>query len=123
EAQLRAWSRPVALSSAAPYRLCFRLEEPESDDTPLWRVRYFLQARSDPSLLIPAESVWKLKGSKPPAWAGGGFKPREHLLFSLGQASAIAPRVEERLRSATPTGYALDTDGAFEFLNTRAGAL
>lgn len=123
EAQLRAWSRPVALSSAAPYRLCFRLEEPESDDRPLWRVRYFLQARSDPSLLIPAESVWKLKGIKPPFWAEGDFKPREHLLFSLGQASAISPSVEESLRSAAPTRYELDTDGAFEFLNTRAGAL
>ena len=123
EAQLRAWSRPVALSSAAPYRLCFRLEEPESDDRPLWRVRYFPQARSDPSLLIPAESVWKLKGIKPPVWAEGDFKPREHLLFSLGQASAISPRVEESLRSAAPTCYELDTDGAFEFLNTRAVAL
>ena len=123
EAQLRAWSRPVAFSSAAPYRLCFRLEEPESDERPLWRVRYFLQARSDPSLLIPAESVWKLKGTKPPVWAKGDFKPREHLLFSLGQASAISPRIEESLRSAAPTGYELDTDAAFEFLNTTAGAL
>lgn len=123
EAQLRAWSRPVALSSAAPYRLCFRLEEPESDDRPLWQVRYFLQARSDPSLLIPAESVWKLKAIKPPVWAEGDFKPREHLLFSLGQASAISPRVEESLRLAAPTRYELDTEEAFEFLNTRAGAL
>src|SRR5947209_878268 len=109
EAQLRAWSRPVALSSAAPYRLCFRLEEPESDDRPLWRVQYFLQARRDPSLLIPAESIWKLKGSKPPVWAKGDFKPREQLLFSRGQASAISPRVEESLRSAAPAGYELDT--------------
>lgn len=123
EAQLRAWSRPLALSSAAPYRLCFRLEEPESDDRPLWRVRYFLQARRDPSLLIPAESVWKLKGMKPPVWAEGDFKWREHLLFSLGQAAAISPRVEESLRSATPIHHELDTNGAFEFLNTSAGAL
>src|SRR4051812_30738970 len=123
EAQLRAWSRPVALSSTAPYRLCFRLEEPKSDDRPLWRVQYFLQARSDPSLLVPAESVWKLKGTKPPVWVEGDFKAREHLLFSLGQASSISPRIEESLRLAAPTGYELDTVGAFEFLNTRAGAL
>ncbi len=128
EAQLREWSRPVSLSGAAPYRLCFRLEEPKTDDTPIWQVHYLLQSRRDPSLLIPAETVWKAKESKPPIWAQAGFnqtgfKPREHLLFSLGQASAISPRVEESLRSAAPSGYEVDTDGAFEFLNTKAAAL
>src|SRR5450755_910241 len=123
ETQLQEWHRPVALSSAAPYRLCFRLEEPESDETPLWQVRYFLQARNDPSLLVPSDKVWNAKGVRPPAWAQAGFKPREHLLLSLGQAAAISPRVEESLRSAAPAGYELDTDGAFEFLNVRAAAL
>src|SRR5262245_35227366 len=52
--QVRAWQRPIAVSSDTSFQLCFRLEEPPADapDTP-WRVRYLLQARDDPSLFVP----------------------------------------------------------------------
>ena len=125
--QIREWRRPLAVAARAPYRLSFRLEEPESDgNADPWHVRYLLQARNDPSLLIPAASIWngKLSGkAKSPLWNQPGFQPREHLLFSLGQASSICIDIEQSLKSSTPSGYDLDATAAYDFLNTKAAAL
>jgi SNF2 family DNA or RNA helicase len=124
ERQLREWRRPIAAVSTAPFRLCFRLEEPEErNDKAPWQVRYLLQARHDPSLLVPAENVWTAKGTKSAVWRQPGFRAQEHLLFSLGQASGICPRIAESLQSPAPSGYEVDTAGAFDFLNTKAKSL
>src|SRR5207249_3366603 len=55
--QVTAWQRPALGVSLAPFRLCFRLEEPPDDANGeavagggSWQVRYLLQARDDPSL-------------------------------------------------------------------------
>jgi hypothetical protein len=68
-AQVRDWQRPIAIATATPFRLCFRLEEPEPDgvDTAedgreVWYVRYLLQAADDPSLLLPAQDAWRARG-------------------------------------------------------------
>ena len=61
-AAVREWRRPVAAATDAPFRLCFRLEEPapqEDGQRRPWSVRYLLQSRRDPSLLIPAEKAWQ----------------------------------------------------------------
>jgi hypothetical protein len=121
--QIREWRRPVAIAANAPYRLCFRLEEPEPDATEIWRVRYLFQARNDPSLLVPAETVWNAKGTKSQLLSQAGFQPREHLLFSLGQASGICPRIEDSLKSPAPASYELDANGAYDFLNAKAMGL
>jgi SNF2 family DNA or RNA helicase len=113
------WRRPISISSGAPYRLCFRLEEPGIGREP-WQVRYLLQARNDPSLLIPAAAVWQTNGSKSPVWNHPGSQPREYMLFSLGQASAICPHVEQSLKSPAPAGYELDAAGAHDFLTSKA---
>ena len=42
--QIREWRRPIHISAEAPFRLCFRLEEPGPDDSEAWNVRYLLQA-------------------------------------------------------------------------------
>jgi len=86
--QLTDWRRPISVISSAPFRLCFRLEEPAFEGAGSWQVNYLLQARNDPSLLIPAGSVWQAKGAKSPVFRYPGFQPREHMLFSLGQAAA-----------------------------------
>jgi SNF2 family DNA or RNA helicase len=124
EQQIREWRRPVAASTTAPFRVCFRLEEPEPDeDEAHWRVRYLLQARKDPSLLIPAAAAWNGKGDASAILKKAGFQPREHLLFSLGQASAISPHIEESLRAPAPAGYDLGVTEAHDFLTTTAMAL
>ena len=135
-AQVRQWRRPIAVSASSPFRLCFRLEEPQntagatgangaddntSDDA--WYVRYLLQPHEDPSLLIPVEEAWKARGRKLPALTRNGSNVREFLLSSLGQASGICPSITTSLENARPAGYSLDTAETHEFLTEEAIAL
>ncbi len=139
--QVRDWQRPVTAQSATPFRLCFRLEEPEaaSEETgrrkgaanafsPVtdeggWHVRYLLQAADDPSLIFPAAQVWNAKGRQAALLKRGTFEPREYLLSALGQAAKVCPRVEGSLKAATPGGYKFDAAGAHEFLQEQAWLL
>lgn len=142
--QIDEWQRPITVSTATPFRLCFRLEEPKETGAEThgegskkrtngrrrkpgteaaWHVRYLLQAADDPSLLIPTAQVWNAKG-KQAAWLKrDGFKPREYLLSALGQAARISPHVERSLKASAPEGYETDAGGAHEFLQAQAWAL
>jgi len=117
---LKNWIRPISVSAASPFRLCFRVEEPD-DGNDKWYVRYLLQANHDPSLLIPAERVWKGREILP--LANKNFNSHEYLLLSLGQASGICPHIEASLRTPGPSGYRLDAKGAYEFLTQKASTL
>ena len=134
-AQVREWQQPIALASGMPFRLCFRLEEPDDANDAntaeegrgksrrkqqQWSVRYLLQARDDPSLLIPATDAWQAKGRKATLLKRDGFDAQECLLSSLGQAAGICPRIEASLKTAAPSGYQLDSAGAHEFLTEKA---
>ncbi|MGE0824898.1 MAG: DEAD/DEAH box helicase [Candidatus Binatia bacterium] len=130
--QIREWQRHIAVSAAAPFRLCFRLEEPNIEEESLlagrthldaWYVRYLLQAADDPSLLIEAKDTWTMKGNKATLLQREGFNVREYLLSALGQTAGICPRIERSLKTASPGGYELDAAGAYEFLTEKAQAL
>ncbi len=110
--QAQQWQRPIQVSANAPFRLCFRLEEPQADEE-RWLVRYLLQGSRDPSLILPTSEAWSPK-------AGA---VREHLLASLGQAAGIYPPIEASLRERAPEGCSLDVNGAHEFLRETASAL
>ncbi|MEI7634511.1 MAG: DEAD/DEAH box helicase [bacterium] len=125
--QVREWQRPVSLIAEAPFRICFRLEEPplqdefqETSGDVSWTLRYLLQAADDPSLLIPAADAWKPAGRTAVILKRGSFKPREYLLMALGQASRLCERIEASLRSKSPWGCELDSTGAYEFLTEKA---
>ena len=132
-AQVREWRRPIAVSASSPFRLCFRLEEPEdaagtdgADDkssSDVWYVRYLLQPHDDPSLLIPVKEAWKARGPRISALTRNGSNVREFLLSSLGQASGICPSITDSLENARPAGYSLDAARAHEFLTEEAVAL
>ena len=132
--QIRDWQRPLLRLVNAPYRLCFRLEEPGLDETDTealffpdagteWRVHYLLQAREDPSLLVSAAAVWKPKRGTGEGLKTLGPQAREGLLASLGQAASLCPAIETSLKESTPVGYGLDTEGAFRFLGEEAALL
>jgi SNF2 family DNA or RNA helicase len=124
---LKEWERPISVLMTAPFRLCFRIEEPDGNEEKqetlhhgqdTWYVRYLLQATHDPSLLISAKDAWKSKDI--PSFTDGDFNAREYLLLSLGQASGICPHIERSLRASTPVGYKVDAAGAYEFLTQKA---
>jgi SNF2 family DNA or RNA helicase len=126
------WQRPIRVPIGAPFRLCFRLEEPEEhtdessdakDGQGAWHVRYLLQDVGDPSLLIPTHQAWSAEGREALPLERSGFNVREYLLLSLGQASGICPRIEASLQNAAPEGYEVDVTGAHEFLTEKAAVL
>jgi SNF2 family DNA or RNA helicase len=142
------WRQPGDDAATAPFRLCFRLEEPTSGKEEPWRqggrrrngrkqkgremprpgqrrwyVRYLLQATDDPSLLVPTADAWITRGRKAAALSRMGTDVHEALLASLAQAAGLCPRIGESLRSRKPSGYSLDAKGAHEFLTVTAPAL
>jgi hypothetical protein len=136
--QVKEWQRPLTASTATPFRLCFRLEEPDGNGDKssitraareAWYVRFLLQSAHDPSLLVSAEEAWRARGGtkqrarQVSPLCQGGFNPQEYLLLSLGQASGICPRIEASLATSRPAGYEIDAAGAHEFLTQKALAL
>ena len=117
-AQVREWRSPIAATDAAPFRLCFRLDEPAEDArAQTWHVRYLLQAHDDPSLQLPAADVWAGKSRMVRT------DPKPILLAGLGQAANLSPDVEASLKAAAPTGFTTTTVGAHRFLNETAWLL
>ncbi|HEX2768258.1 MAG TPA: DEAD/DEAH box helicase, partial [Geobacteraceae bacterium] len=121
-AQVREWQRPVTLGASAPFRLCFRLEEPALEEAP-WQLSYLLQDAADQSLLIPLEAAWKGKGTAARHLKRPGFHPHEFILGALGRAAAVSPAISASLKGCAPDGCALEVNGAFEFLCATAPAL
>jgi superfamily II DNA or RNA helicase len=123
--QVRAWQRPISLSTETAFQLCFRLEEPPAEappETP-WNVRYLLQARDDPSLLIPVSEAWKTRSRAAAQFSARNFEPREYLLTALGQAAALSRDIEFSLKSKEPAGFRLDATAAHAFLTHTAWLL
>jgi superfamily II DNA or RNA helicase len=124
----RGWVDQLRAETEAAFRLCFRLEPPEVDaDTgqalaPTWALRYMLQASDDPSLLVPAEQVWKAKGGTLRILNRKFEGAQEHLLVGLGLAGRLFPPIMASLRTARPESCPLTVDEAYAFLR-EVGAL
>ena len=107
-----------------PFRTCFRLEAPgveEDDDA--WCLAFFLQAKDDKSLLVPAKEVWQTKSRALTFLKKRLKNPQEQLLADLGKASRVVPLMEKCLESARPTGLEMQTEEAYSFLRESAPLL
>lgn len=127
--QVEEWKLPVTSAARSPLRLCFRLEEPRGQDG-AWLIRYLLQPRSDPSLLVPADAAWEARSST--VALPRGVNAKEFLLTSLGQAAGIMPSLtggqgpgggEAAAGSVGMKGRITDAGGAYRFLTKEAAAL
>jgi len=118
----KAWMRNLHVAGDAAFRIAFRLEAPALQQQP-WQLHYLIQAKDDPSLLIPADEVWKkTKGAL--THLGHRFEqPQEKLLTGLGYAARLFPPVTEGLKSKRPTELKIDTSGAYTFLRETAPLL
>ena len=118
----KAWMRNLHVAGDAAFRIAFRLEAPALQKGS-WQLHYLIQAKDDPSLLIPAGEVWKkTKGAL--THLGHRFEqPQEKLLAGLGYAARLFPPVTESLKSKRPTELAVDTNGAYTFLRETAPLL
>jgi SNF2 family DNA or RNA helicase len=127
EEALAAWTRSVAPPGRGGVRTCFLLTPPEgieggaAQDGP-WRLDFLLQAVDDPSLLVPAEEVWRTPGPLA-VLRGTVADPQERLIGDLGRALRVFPPLEPALRTARPTGVELDAEEAYRFLREGAPLL
>ncbi len=125
----QSWTYQEEPSADCTFRLCFLLEPPEYDDetsrviTPSWTLRYFLQARDDPSLLVPAAEVWRERGNVLSYLNHRFDRPQEKLLEGLGRAARLCPPVQRSLRSQSPEAATLSAQEAYTFLRETARLL
>ncbi len=117
------------------FRTCFHLCEPEqleparsgSHDAGLdaerWRVEFLLQAKDDPSVLVPAGEVWRSNGDGLKVLGHRLADPQERLLGGLGHALRLWPELEPALRAAAPSGVDLAPEAAIGFVRDAAPAL
>jgi SNF2 family DNA or RNA helicase len=115
----QAWMRNLSIAGDSTFRIAFRLEAPAQQTSATqvnWRLHYLLQARDDPSLFVPAEAVWKTRGTVLNELDRRFEKPQEKLLAGLGYAGRLFPPITENLKSKRPTQLSLDTQGAYTFL-------
>ncbi|MCK4417228.1 MAG: DEAD/DEAH box helicase, partial [Candidatus Latescibacteria bacterium] len=77
----------------------------------------------DRSLLVPAEKVWQTRSGILTFLKRRFENPQERLLADLGKTARLFPAIEESLKTASPVGLALDTNGAYTFLRQSAPLL
>ena len=121
-ASYKAWMRNLHVAGDAAFRIAFRLQAPALQKEP-WQLHYLIQAKDDPSLLIPASEVWKkTKGAL--THLGHRFEqPQEKLLTGLGYAARLFPPITNSLKGKLPTELSVDTHGAYAFLRETAPLL
>ena len=125
----QSWTYQEQPAADSTFRLCFRLEPPEYDGdagrvvTPSWTLRYLLQARDDPSLLVPAADVWRERGNVLSYLNYRFDRPQEKLLEGLGRAARLCPPVQRSLRAQSPESATLTAQEAYTFLRETARLL
>ena len=144
--RLGEWGTTIS-SLAEPVRTCFRIVPPAdstdaaADDgdagevrsgrhrhrgTPPvadeWRIEFDLQAVDDPSLVVPAATVWD-DGPELAALERHVAHPDEHLLRGLGRAARLVPSLGPALGEMAPTGQGTDAAGILAFLRDGAPVL
>lgn len=124
---LRAWERNLHAAGDENFRIAFRLVAPEageeSQNEQPWELQYLLQARSDPSLLIPAEDIWFRNKQELANLSKRLVQPQEMLLAGLGYAARLFNPILTSLQARHPTGLDLDTQSAYAFLRDAAPLL
>ena len=110
---------PKAVS--VPFRTCFRLQAPAEEET--WRLSFFLQAKDDRSLMVPAGEVWRTKSDALTLLKKSIKNPQEQLLADLGRAARLFPQLEKSLETARPAELEMETTEAYSFLRQSAPLL
>ncbi len=115
------WREAVAGKVAAA-RACLELSAPPEGEE-LWGLNFSLQAEADPSLKVPAPSVWALGDRTLQLGEIAVPQPGELLLEGLGRALTVFEPIERGLDSATPESMQLTPAEAFVLVRTAAARL
>jgi SNF2 family DNA or RNA helicase len=128
------WIEQLHVTSDTNFRITFDLLEPQESGASAgmtgalgdgypgegertgWSLNYFLQARDDHRLLIPAEQVWQVSNSPLRIGNRRVDRPQERLLAGLGAASRLFAPIERSLRQPRPESAPLSAAEAHRFL-------
>jgi SNF2 family DNA or RNA helicase len=117
ESSHNLWLRNLKLAGDEHFRVAFRLSAPGGAEDS-WSLEFALQARDDPSLLVPAGDIWRGNVS-----VRRLRNPQERLLTGLGYAARFFMPLQRALESAAPERLALDAAEAFQFMRECASLL
>jgi SNF2 family DNA or RNA helicase len=134
---VQVWLRNLHVAGAGDFRMAFQLSPPNTgsgiEDSNQqarrpqapdgWHLQYLLQSRSDPSLLLPADEVWRANSPVLKRLGQRLDRPQEQLLAALGYAARLFPPVTRSLKTARPQELNLPPGEAFQFLREAAPLL
>ena len=122
QSSYRAWFRNLYVAGPKEYRVTFQLDAP-TRPTGKWDLSFLLQARDDPSLLVPAKEVWKSRRNTLNMLNRYFKQPQETLLTALGYSARFFQPVQRALQSAKPKNIKLNAQEAYNFLRECAPLL
>ncbi len=112
------WREAVA-GRVAPARTCLELFTPEEGEE-LWELRFSLQAEADPSLRMPARTVWNAGDGRLQLGEVEVAEPGQLLLEGMGRALQVFEPIGRGLDAAAPETMQLTPAEAFVLVRTAA---
>ncbi|HWQ65358.1 MAG TPA: DEAD/DEAH box helicase [Methanospirillum sp.] len=114
---MQNWLTYSSSGTFSEFKFCIIVKEPPEGETEPWDISLHIKSVADPSLIIPAETIWNLPDNH------GGFLPpaaylRYQLLAGIGNAAASSSVLREHLTGKTPTGGRLTLLQAADFLGS-----
>ncbi len=124
EKSVRRWQYALNALDDPLLKMCLRLEDPQegaADESGLyWPIRYFVQSRRDPGLMVPADEIWSKKTAIPGI---NGAYARGFMATMLGNAARIVAGMSAGIEKYGMAGYAVGTAEAHRFLREEAPIL
>lgn len=116
--QWQGWTEQLQYTTETSFRVAFQLEAPLPGEqgAPLWKLRYYLQARDNAERRISAREVWQAQGGTLRVGNRRIDQPQERLRAGLAAAGRMFEPVARSLRSTSPEEATLSTDEAYRFL-------
>ena len=100
------------------FRTCFKVIPPIREEE--WTIEYVLQAKDDPSLMLPAKMIFE-ESVDTITYLNKKFNnPQERLLEDLAVASKVFIPIERSLYDAVPVECKLSMEEAYSFLRESA---
>jgi hypothetical protein len=106
----------------APARACLELFTPPEGEE-LWELRFSLQAEAEPTLRVPAGTVWAAGDNPLQLGEVEVSQPGELLLEGMGRALQVFEPIERGLDAAAPETMHLAPAEAFVLVRTAAARL
>jgi len=117
--EYKKWIEPLKIKkSNFKFRTCFKVIPPSRDED--WTIEYLLQARDDPSLMLPAKMIFE-ESLDTITYLNKKFNnPQERLLEDLAVAAKVFIPIERSLYDAVPIECKLSIEEAYSFLRESA---